>query len=466
MKKIWIYYFLSIAIILSGCDRKSDLNIDGIPTDVRIAQALATYQQKLTDAPFGWIVTEYTNGTSTNGGVTRNGPKSVFSYYMKFDKNSQVSMLSDFNIGAATVFNNTSYRIKATQRPTLIFDTYSYVHLPCDPDPGVSNGPFGSGFGWGTDFEFAFADNVPAAELGDTIRLKGNLNHAEAIMVKATQAEQTMFNTNGFGSYSTFNKILQYFKRVNAGGTVFEITPGVGGRSFDIKTAGSQVITNVGCQYTATSIIFDKPVTVGSLAVKSLDNLVWNAGAGTISTNINGTTASTIVPAIAPLSPEPGIAVAFYNEGTENPWLTIPGFHVKGVDDAYNIRQLTFPGRTYYRFVYYPGLVDAGGGEFYDVLSPFFVGATNGYPYLFAGGVAYPYLQSGGRLTFEMLDGGDPIVNPPGLIATNTIFNTGKVAPPYLANSAGFYIVRKADGTTMDMVTAADALGWITWNHQ
>ncbi|MFX1707443.1 DUF4302 domain-containing protein [Chitinophaga sp. CC14] len=465
MKKIWIYYFLGIAVMLSACDRKSDLNIDGIPTDVRIAQALATYQQKLTDAPYGWVVTQYTNGTSTNGGVTRNGPKAVFSYYMKFDKNSQVSMLSDFNMGAATVFNNTGYRIKANQRPTLIFDTYSYVHLPCDPDGSISNSPFGSGFGWGTDFEFSFADNIAASELGDTIRLKGNLNQAEAVMVKATQAEQTLFTTSGFGSYSTFNKILEYFKRVNVGGVIFEITPGVGGRSFDIKTAGSQTITNVGCQFAPTSIILQEPVTVGGLTVRSLDNLVWNAGSRTISATVNGT-AATIAPALAPLSPEPGIAIDFYNEGLDNPWLTIPGFHISGVDDAYNIRGLTFPGRTYYRYVYFPGLVDAGGGDFYDVLSPFFVGATNGYPYLFAGGVAYPYLQSGGRLTFEMLDGGDPIVNPPAIISTNNVFNTGKTAPPYFANSAGFYIVRKADGTTMDMVTAGDALGWISWNHQ
>ncbi|HWV66826.1 DUF4302 domain-containing protein [Chitinophaga sp.] len=461
MKKIWIYYLVGIAVMLSACDRKSDLNIDGIPTDVRIAQALATYQQKLTDAPYGWIVTEYTNGTSTNGGVTRNGPKSVFSYYMKFDKNSQVSMLSDFNIGAATVFNNTSYRIKATQRPTLIFDTYSYVQLPCDPDPGVSNSPFGAGFSWGTDFEFAFADNVPAAELGDTIRLTGNLNRAEAIMVKATQAEQAMFTTNGFGSYSTFNKILQYFKRVNAGGTVFEITPGVGGRSFDIKTAGSQVITNVGCQYTATSIIFDKAVTIGSLAVKSLNNLVWNAGAGTISTSINGTTATTIVPALAPLSPEPDVALNFYIEGLDNPWVTVPGFHVRGVDDAYNLRKLTFPGGNYFAMVYYPGLVNGGD---YDALTPYFTGIDD-FPYILAGGVAASSLDED-RLVLQMLYGGDPTPNPPDLIATNIIFDTGKTGPPYIDPSPGFYIVRKSIGGVFDMVTAGDALGWITWSHQ
>jgi len=460
MKKIWIY-LLGTTVLFAGCSRKSDLNIDGTPTDVRLAQALAIYQQKLTEAPYGWVLTEYTNGSSTNGGVTRMGPKATFTYYLKFDKNEQVAMLSDFNSTAATVFQNSGYRVKITQRPTLIFDTYSYLHLPCDPDPSISHSPFGSGFNWGTDFEFAFADNIPAADLGDTIRLQGNLNQATGILVKATQAQQQTFTTNGIGGYTAFNQILTYFKRAQAGGTTLEITPGVGGRSFDIKTAGSQTITNVGVQYTATGIILQDPVTVGSLTVKSFDNLVWNGGTGTISASINGNTPTTIAPALAPISPEPNASLNFYLSGLDGAWLAGPGFHVRGVDDAYNLLKLPYPGGTYYAMVYLPGRINGGD---YDVLSPFFTGIDD-YPYLFAGGVAYTGLSQG-RLVFQMLDGGDPVVNPPDLIATNTIFDTGKTGPPYFTQSPGFYIIRKSDGVTFDMVTAGDALGWISWELQ
>ncbi|SEW53995.1 DUF4302 domain-containing protein [Chitinophaga arvensicola] len=461
MKKIWIY-LLGATVLFTGCSRKSDLNIDGTPTDVRLAQALATYQQKLTEAPYGWVFTEYTNGTSTNGGVTRNGPKAIFTYYMKFGKDEQVSMISDFNPTAALVFNNSGYRVKAVQRPTLIFDTYSYIHLPCDPDASVSHSPYGNGFNWGTDFEFAFADNIPAAELGDTIRLTGNLNNATGILVKATQAQQQTFTANGIGGYTAFNQILNYFKRVAVGGTTLEITPGVGGRSFDLKTTGSQTITNVGVQYTATSILLESPVTVGSVSIKSFDNLIWNGGTGTISASINGNTPVTITPALAPLTPEPDVALNFYIAGLDGAWLAGPGFHVRGVDDAYNLLKLPYPGGTYLAMVYLPGRVN--GGDL-DVLSPYFTGLDDGYPYVYAGGIAQPGITQG-RLTFRMLNGGDPVVNPPALIATNRIFNFGRTAAPYTTPSPGFYIVRKADGVTFDMVTAGDALGWISWALQ
>ncbi|HEY9257138.1 DUF4302 domain-containing protein [Chitinophaga sp.] len=465
MKKLLIY-LLCITALFTGCDKKSDLNIDGKTTDQRLAEALATYQQKLLDAPYGWILTEYTNGTAVNGGVTQNGPKAIFSYYMKFDKDDRVSMISDFNQLTAATFNSSSFFIKATQRPTLIFDTYSYIHRPCDPDPAVSNSPFGSGFGWGTDFEFSFADNVDAADLGDTIHLRGNLNQCSATLIKATQEEQTTFTTTGFGAYSTFNKILTYFKQVTGGTETVELTPGIGGRTINIKSPSHPDLINVAYQSTAHNIVLETPITLGGQTVTSFNDLVWNAGTGTISTKINGTTAGTISPAIAPLVPEAGIAAAFYNEGFTNPWLGTAGFHVNGVDDAYNILGLTYPGGNYYRFVFYPGLVDGGGGDFYDVLSPFFLGLDNGYPYLFSGGVAYTYGDSKGRLVFQMLDGGGGVTNPFSLRATNTIFNRGKVAPPYVAPSPGFYIVRKEDGTSYDMVTGGDALGWMTWSHQ
>lgn len=462
MKKILIY-LLCISAVLAGCDRKSDLNIDGKSTDQRLSEALATYQNKLADAPYGWILTETTAGSAMNGGVSVTAPRAVFSYYMKFDKNFKVSMISDFSPPTSTTFNTSSYSIKATQRPTLVFDTYSYVHLPCDPDPSVSNSPLGGGFGWGTDFEFAFADNISAAELGDTIHLSGNLNNAKAILVKATQEEQTIFTTTGFGAYNTFNKILTYFKRVTGGAEAFEMTPGIGGRSVNIKSPSNRQLVNVACQFTARSIRFETPVTIAGQSISSLDDLVWNGG--TISAKINGTAAATIAPALSPIAPEPGIALAFYNEGFDNPWLAGPGFHVNGVDDAYNILKLTYPGGNYLAFVFYPGLVNGGGGRFFDVLSPFFTGLTDtGYPYLFSGGVAFTRVASG-RLVFVMLDGGDGVVNPPGLLATNTIFDTGKVAPPYGSSSQGFYIVRKENGTSYDMVTAGDALGWMTWAH-
>jgi hypothetical protein len=464
MKKILIY-LLCISAVLSGCDRKSDLNIDGKSTDQRLSEALAAYQKKLTDAPYGWVLTETTTGTAINGGVTQDAPKAVFSYYMKFNKDNQVSMIADFTLPTSVNFNTASYTIKATQRPTLVFDTYSYVHLPCDPDPTISNSPLGGGFGWGTDFEFSFADNVAAAELGDTIHLTGNLNSASAVLVKATQEEQNIFTNSGFGAYATFNKILTYFKRVNSGAETFEITPGIGGRSLNIRYAGHTDPINVACQFTAHSILLESPVTIGSQTISSFKNLVWNVGTKTISASINGTTPATISAALDPLAPEADIAENFYFEGADNPWLAQAGFHVNGIDDAYNMLKISYPGGNYLRFVFYPFGVGVGGGNYMDIVSPYFTGLSGSpYPYLGAGGISNTFLDED-RLVLDMLDFGTPVVNPPDLLATLDICANGKVAPPY-GPSRGFYIVRKEDGESYDMVTAGDGLGWITWSHR
>ncbi|MBO9727367.1 MAG: DUF4302 domain-containing protein [Chitinophaga sp.] len=460
MKKLLIY-LLGATAVLSGCDRKSDLNIDGKSTDQRLSEALANYQKKLTDAPYGWILTEYTNGTALNGGVTKSGPKAIFSYYMKFDKSNRVSMISDFSPAMSSTFNTSSYFIKATQRPTLIFDTYSYVHVPCDPNVGISQSPYGNGFGWGADFEFSFADNVAATELGDTIHLTGNLNKTRVTLVKATQADQQQYSTVGFAAYSTFGKLLTYFKRVKGGAEEIELAPGLGGRTLNIKTASHPELLNVAIQYTPNSMVLETPIVAGGQTIKSFNNLVWNAGAQNISVSINGTTPAVIDTALDPIAPEKDIASNFYMEGTTNPWLATAGFHVNGVDDAYDILHLTYPGANFYRFVYFPGGVNGGS---LDLISPFFVGGSSSYPYL-RKGLANTFLGDNGQLIFEMLDYGG-IAAPPRLVATNIIFATGKIAPPYAADSPGFYIVRKEDGISYDMVAAGDGLAWMTWSHQ
>jgi hypothetical protein len=77
-------------------------------------------------------------------------------------------MLSDFNETTATVLKESSYRLKALQQPTLIFDTYSYLHLLSDPDPNVAGGIAGKGYN--SDFEFAYDPTIAQA---DTIILTG-----------------------------------------------------------------------------------------------------------------------------------------------------------------------------------------------------------------------------------------------------------------------------------------------------
>lgn len=459
MKNIRIY-LLCISIVLAACSRKSDLNIDGQPADVRVANAVAAWQQKLTDAPYGWILTEYTNGTAINGGLAKSGPKSIFTFYMTFDKDEQVSMISDFNDTTANTFNKSGYRVKAVQRPTLIFDTYSYVHYPCDPDVSISGSPYGDGFGWGTDLEFSFADNVGASQPGDTIHLTGNLNNSTATLVKATQAQQQSFISNGFSSFKAFKKILTYFKRVIASGVTFEITPGISERSFNIAYQGQTAPLNVVVQFLGQDMLFDAPLNIGGQTVKSLNSLAWNDAAGNITAVLNGVTPATIAPAIAPLVPDTTVAASFYQEGANNYWISLKGFLVNGVDDAYDIRHLTYPGATYFCFAFAPGR-----GIFNtDILAPYFIGKGNDN-YLYGPLIPSTVRVKQGKLVPDLFLA-DGISRPPGLEATNHIFNTGQTNPSYNGSSYGFYIIKKEVNGFYDMVTAGDATGWMTWKHQ
>src|SRR5258708_13817570 len=97
---------------------------------------------------------------------------------MQFTDSSHVLMLSDFDTSMAAAPKTSGYRVKELTRPALIFDTYNYLHVPCDPDPNISNTPFATGFGWGPDFEYSFADRTVPTYPGHTLRLTANLTSA------------------------------------------------------------------------------------------------------------------------------------------------------------------------------------------------------------------------------------------------------------------------------------------------
>ncbi|MBE7172118.1 MAG: DUF4302 domain-containing protein [Williamsia sp.] len=179
--------FLVITGLLAGCTKKTD-NLFDKTVDERLSEALTNYQTALTSAP-GWKLFVYPKGLESQdikvGGL---------SYYLKFAANNRVTMVSDFLPTLAATTKESGYRLKALQRPSLIFDTYSYMHIPADPDPNVSFSPTGSGgYGWGTDFNFSFTE----VAVKDTMVLKGNFNKSEAVLVKATQAEMDAAFTRG-----------------------------------------------------------------------------------------------------------------------------------------------------------------------------------------------------------------------------------------------------------------------------
>jgi len=197
MKKyIYPAYLLILLLItgLSAC-KKNDPDYFGKTPTERSTEALSKYQAQLTGATNGWKAILYPNG----GGV--------YLFSIKFGADNKVAMLSDIDAETSTTSNESAYSIKQLQAPSLVFDTYSYIHLLSDPDPNVFGG--NSGAGYSSDFEFSF-DKMS----GDTVTLIGNKNGSKLTLVKAaTAAEYTSFTTGTTVVFTTLSALRTYFKR-------------------------------------------------------------------------------------------------------------------------------------------------------------------------------------------------------------------------------------------------------------
>jgi hypothetical protein len=250
---------LAFTTILSGCSKKTDALFPET-ADQRLEKSLKAFQASLMGSP-GWKLFVYPQGL-----VSQNIEVGGLTYYVSFADSNRVTMVSDFNIPMATVPKESGYRLKATQRPSLIFDTYSYIHVAADPDESVSFSPAQSGgFGWGTDFDFSFTTAAPT----DTLNLKGNFNQSDAYMIRATQQEMDeAFNgqlahivqvTSDFASSNPF----LYFKSVDNAKIGISFNLFLYRVNFTYLNGGELVTINAPFSHTTYGVHFKNPITVG-----------------------------------------------------------------------------------------------------------------------------------------------------------------------------------------------------------
>ncbi|MEP7278271.1 MAG: DUF4302 domain-containing protein [Bacteroidota bacterium] len=459
MKKLSIYILAAAILVTTGCKKTYDDTVGGKTADERIAAAMAAYQTKLTKAPYGWIMTESTTGTAYNQGVSQTGPVATFSYFMEFTDSNKVTMFSDFDTSMAATSKTSDFRVKSLQRPALIFDTYSYIHVPCDPLPTVSKSPYGVGYGWGTDFEFSFADNIDPSQLGDTILLTGNLNSANAVLVKATKTQRDAYYAGQLKSTMlAWGNILNYFKLVSGAATPFELTPGLGGaKSIDINwiDAGNLKSAASSVYFTATSVNLVTPVKIGTQTISNFNNIVWDAGTATINTSINGSIAATITGSIAPLKNDLAAPYTWW-KGSVNSgsyYYSYNGYHVNGVDDFYGVTRLV---KWWYMLFW--AKYRASGSTFYDANAGVVNGSLIGLATFSpnpppATSATITTFTSDGRIIFKIL----------GTFGSATsILNT--TVRVQTLDASGYYLILKEDGKSYDMVVASDAKAWLTWS--
>lgn len=448
MKKLFIYISLIIAA-LPACKKQNDRVYDQSP-EQRVSAELDKYQTLLESAPYGW------KGVI----ITDSGRGAAYGFYFKFNDSNRVKMYSDFNDSFSSNLKESSYRLKALQQVTLLFDTYSYIHALADPDPGVAGGELGAGYG--VDFEFYF-DGVT----NDTIHLYGIRQNNKALLIRATQDDANAYNSGQLKRFSDFNvnynKIPYYWKSITINGVTFQVSIDTRSRSLVFTwMEGGQVKTFTTSYYfTATGMVLVNPLKAGGVTVSELRDVAWSAGTSTISVTANGVPTSLSGVNAPPVYVDENAAANWYNTAVNQNirWISLDGFHVNGVDDAYGITKIP----QYYYMGFYPaGMV--GGLPTNVDFAGIYINKPNDADSV---GLYYGITMTTdvtsvkGKAIFsaqQVLGDLDPDNRPGDIPIYNAIYNTG-----FQFNSAAGYYFVKTGETSYDMVSVSDATRWISW---
>jgi Domain of unknown function (DUF4302) len=431
MKKNLFYIFL-IIIAVSSC-RKDDTSVFNQSPDERIKETLGKYQSALTGSTAGW------NATVTTG------TGSIYHFYFRFNDSNRVFMYADISLETATVLKESSYRLKAIQQPSLIFDTYSYLHILADPNSSVNGGIDGAGLV--SDFEFSL-DTLTT----DSIRLTGSINSTKLTLKKATQQDLDDWQNGKWAkvlSFQNIGKIQNYFKRMNIGGKDYEIRVDLVARTITftwIDGSGNLQQFTTGYNYSADGIAFTTPFNTGSQTINGLEIVSWDASNFILNVKVNGAAAS-IAGAVQPLKIDLSAPARWWNYAIDNGgiyWISEKGFHVNGTDDAFGISAIA----KYYYLIYWPTY---GTGN--DLFAPVFLNdAGTGLVLQYGAAPNFPQFTGDGRAIFTLLGtyGTYPTSGPPALTLTQLLI------------PQGYYFVQTSP-TSYDMVSASDAKAWVSW---
>lgn len=407
--------------------------------DERLSKTLTAYQEQLSGAPNGWkLVIEPAGG-------------GAYGFYVKFDNANRVQMVSDFDSASSVTLKESSYRLKALQQPSLIFDTYSYVHVLSDPDSRVNNGIWGAGLQ--SDFEFFFNDSSGT----DTIMLTGRVNGSKAMLVKATQQEEEgytagEFNVNLFNN--VFQRILEYFKQLTVDGKSYDFNINLFTRTAIITWTDDQGNANsftTKIYFGLNGIAFAQPFLAGSTLITGFYNPVWSNALQTINGNVGNNIAATIKGAIKPLVLDTEAPRRWWQRMVDEDgyWVSLEGFHIDGVDDAYELTQIP----NFVALSFFPRF-GTSSGVTYDLAG--YLMDDNGQLSLdFGTAFRAPTFTTDGKIRFGSYLG--DLGNIPD-DAIDPYINTALK----MLEANGYYLIQISEDE-YDMVNVANARAWVHW---
>jgi hypothetical protein len=432
-----IFYLLLAITLVASCKKDDDNAFDKSP-DERLNETLAKYQTALTTSTYGWNA----NLITGDGGSYR--------FYFSFDDKNRVQMYSDFDSSTATTIRESSYRLKALQQPSLIFDTYSYIHILSDPDGAVSGGAYGSGLK--SDFEFA-VDTVTA----DSIRLTGRFNGSKLSLHKAAQGDKAIWSnkqvTNGVVNFRNFWKINLYWRRLTYSGTQYELQFDSTLKRVTVSwvSGGQRQSVTRGYYFWANGIYFSDPVVNGNASIPGFSITSFNAGTQTLNVTVNGTAATIAGYSTAPLNPDVRSTPDRWRTQSSSGdlyWISFDGWHKNGVDDAFNIKALKNDTAKFYFILY---KANSNGGDAYFTM---YIDSVKNKIVIVNGSWLSQSTLSTGVTTFADLGLRDTKVPWPASGAAKQTYDQQL--------SGGYYFVQSSP-YTYDQVSVSDPTTWISW---
>lgn len=417
----------------SSCQQDDDGLPAGERPDERLNKTLTEYKSKLVNAEFGWKAVLYT------------GSGGAYSFYFIFSENDRVTMYSDIDATTASVPMESTYRLKAMQRPSLLFDTYSYIHLLADPDPTKNGGI--PGVGKASDFEFAF-DSL--AE--NSIDLIGNFNESKLLLVEATQEEAQNFIpeiAENLAIFENISNFTTYFKRLTLGENEFDLTVNTNYReiSFSYFTGNSISTFTTNYYYSREGLVLINPLSVNGVSLSTLSDLQYNSQSSTITFAGNGSSGD-IRSVGEPIAIDLNAARRFYgNPANGLYWVTENGFTIEGEPDALGVSTMA----NFAFSVFWPQFGESEGTT-YDLFG--FIIEDAGGLAISSGPAFVPQFTNDGRLILTF-------IGTLGEVAPEDqdVFS---VTTEILSDPAGFFVIQTSD-QSYDLVSADDATKWISF---
>jgi hypothetical protein len=421
-------------IAFAACKKEDSHPFNQSPLD-RMQAVLDSDQATFVSAPYGWRAVVFPDSGKSGG----------YTFYWKFTNTNRVTMLADINSTTIDQSFESSYRMKGLQQPSLIFDTYSYLHILSDPNGNVNGGTTGKGLV--SDFEFS-VDSV----MKDTVKLTGRVNGSKAFMVHATQQESQDF-AGSFGNAMDFENIANlttYFKRLVLGSNQFDISVDLTNRTITFTWVEGGVVKTftTGYFYANGKVVLAQPFTANGITIKDFSNISYDATnsiihvtAAGIAGQIQGTGKPILVDTNAPQRWYQAVL------SLNSYWYSYTGFTVEGKQDAYGVT--TIP--NFYFLIFWPNF------NSYDLTG--FVVVVNNTSLSLSYGLATstpPNFTSDGRVIFTQL--GTVGTIPP---SQQTIFNN---TASKMLDPSGFYLVQTGR-QAYDMVSAKDGKAWISWQY-